>query len=153
MVVIDQTQRVPHLDDRVLGRLGDALDRDGVVAVSLVGSQARGQVAPLSDIDLGVWHDPGLDSAARLRLRLDLAAAAVSALGTEEVDVVLLNGATPLLRHRAIRDGRRLVERDPKARVRFEARALLDYLDTKPLRDELARGQRHRLEEGRFGRR
>jgi len=52
-----------------------------------------------------------------------------------------------------VRDGRRLIERDPRARVRFEARAMLDYLDTKPLRDELARGLRHRLEEGRFGRR
>jgi predicted nucleotidyltransferase len=153
MVVIDQTQRVPRLDDRLLGKLSESLDREGVVAASLIGSQARGQVAPLSDIDLGVWHEPGLDSAARLRLRLDLAAAAASTLGTEEVDVVLLNGATPLFRHRAVRDGRRLVERDPKERVRFEVRALLDYLDTKPLRDELARGQRHRLEEGRFGRR
>jgi predicted nucleotidyltransferase len=152
MVVIDQAQRVPPLDAQALGRLGDALDQDGVVAVSLIGSQARGQVAPLSDVDLAVWHEPALDSAARLRLRLDLAAKAAKALGTEEVDVVLLNGATPLFRHRAIRDGRRLVERDPKARVRFEARALLEYLDTKPLREELARGLRHRIEEGRFGR-
>jgi predicted nucleotidyltransferase len=153
MVVIDQTQRVPQLDDRLLGKLSESLDREGVVAASLIGSQARGRVSPLSDIDLAVWHDAELDSAARLRLRLDLAAAAVRALGTEEVDVVLLNGATPLLRHRAVRDGRRLLERDPRARVRFEARAMLDYLDTKPLREELARGQRHRLEEGRFGRR
>ncbi len=153
MVVIDQTQRVPRLDDELLGKLAESLDREGVVAASLIGSQARGQVAPLSDIDLGVWCDPGLDAAARLRLRLDLAAAAARAVGTEEIDLVLLNGATPLFRHRAVRDGRRLLERDPRARVRFEARAMLDYLDTKPLREELARGQRHRLEEGRFGRR
>ena len=153
MVVIDQTQRVPRLDDELLGKLAESLDREGVVAASLIGSQARGQVAPLSDIDLGVWCDPGLDAAARLRLRLDLAAAAARAVGTEEIDLVLLNGATPLFRHRAVRDGRRLLERDPRARVRFEARAMLDFLDTKPLREELARGQRHRLEEGRFGRR
>jgi hypothetical protein len=60
--------------------------------------------------------------------------------------------SSPPLRHRAIRDARRLVERDPKARVRFEAKALLDYLDTKPLRDELARGLRRPIEEDRFGR-
>lgn len=78
---------------------------------------------------------------------------ASEALGTPEVDVVPLNDATPLMRHRAIRDGRRLIERDRDERVRLETRAILDYLDTAPLRAELSRGLRHRIEEGRFGRR
>jgi hypothetical protein len=77
---------------------------------------------------------------------------AVSAVRHDSVDVVALNAASPLLRHRAIRDGKALVVHDPVARVRFEARAILDYLDTRPLREELARGLRHRLDEGRFGR-
>jgi hypothetical protein len=64
----------------------------------------------------------------------------------------MLNRAPPLLRHRAIRDAVRLVERDPTRRVRFEARALLDYLDTQPLRDEAGRGLRKRIKEGSFGR-
>lgn len=153
MTVVDERSRVPPLDAAALDRLSHTLDREGVVAAMLIGSQARGSAGPLSDVDIGVWHVPGLDPAARLQLRLDLIKAASDALGTPEVDVVPLNDATPLMRHRAIRDGRRLVERDPKARVRFEARALLDYLDTAPLRAELSRGLRHRIEEGRFGRR
>jgi predicted nucleotidyltransferase len=152
MAVLDEKVRVPPLDTARLARLAAALDREGVVAAKLIGSQGRGNAGPLSDIDIGVWYQPGLDSAARLQLRLDLIHAAVRALGTEEVDVVLLNDATPLMRHRAIRDGRGLVERDPKVRVRLEARALLEYLDTKPLRAELARGLRHRIEEDRLGR-
>jgi predicted nucleotidyltransferase len=153
VTVIDQRARVPRLDRAALDRLAGALDREGVVAAMLIGSQARGSAGPLSDVDVGVWHKPGLDSKALLKLRLELTDAAARALGTDEVDVVLLNGATPLMRHRAIRDARRLVERDPKARVRLEARAVLDYLDTAPLRAELARGLRHRIEEDRFGRR
>ncbi len=153
MTLVDEKSRVPTLDAPTLDRLASALDREGVVAAMLIGSQGRGGAGPLSDVDIGVWHRPGLDPAARLRLRLDLTSAAARTLGTDEVDVVLLNGATPLMRHRAVRDGRRLVERDPKARVRLEARALLDYLDTKPLRAELARGLRHRIEEDRLGRR
>lgn len=153
VTVIDQRARVPRLDRAALDRLAGALDREGVVAAMLIGSQARGNAGPLSDIDVGVWHIPGLDPKELLKLRLELTDAAARALGTEEVDVVLLNGATPLMRHRAIRDARRLVERDPKARVRLEARAVLDYLDTAPLRAELARGLRHRIEEDRFGRR
>jgi len=53
------------------------------------------------------------------------------------VDLVALNAAPPLLRHRAIRSQRIVLDRDPKARLRLEARALTEYLDTKPLRAEL----------------
>jgi hypothetical protein len=63
-------------------------------------------------------------------------------LHTDEADIVLLNHASPLMRHGAIRDGRRLVERDHAERVRLETRAILDYLDTAPLRVELGRIQR-----------
>jgi len=153
MTVVDEHARVPSLDAAALDRLAQSLDREGVVAAMLIGSQARESTGPLSDIDIGVWHDPALGPPERLRLQLALAAAAEKALDTTEIDIVLLNRATPLMRHRALRDARRLVERDAKTRVRLESRAILDYLDTKPLREELARGLRHRIEEDRFGRR
>jgi hypothetical protein len=44
------------------------------------------------------------------------------------------------------------VECDPVARVRFDTRALLDFLDTKPLRAEMSRGLRKPIKEDRFGR-
>jgi uncharacterized protein len=153
MVVVNEQSRVPPLDDAALERLRDALDREGVVAAMLIGSQARGNPGPLSDVDIAVWHDPGLDSRGRFDLQVDLASDAGRALSTDEVDVVLLNNAPPLMRHRAIRDGKRLVERDHDGRVRLETRAILDYLDTAPLRVELGRGMRRRMKEGRFGRR
>jgi len=153
MTVIDEQARVLPLDDAALERLARALDRDGVVAAMLIGSQARGSAGPLSDIDVAFWHEPSLREADLLQLRLDLARDAARALGSDEIDIVPLNHAPPLIRHRAIRDGRRLLERDAKTRVRLEARAIVEYLDTIPLRAELARGQRHRIEEGRFGRR
>lgn len=152
MVVIDEKSRVPALDEAALERLAHALDRDGVVAATLIGSQARGTPGPLSDVDVAVWHEPSLDPAGRLQLQLELARVASEALNTDEVDIVMLNRAPPLLRHRAVRDGKLLVERDPDARVRLDARALLDYLDTKPLRAEMSRGLRKRIQEGRFGR-
>lgn len=153
MTVVDERARVPPLDAAALDRLTQALDREGVVAAMLIGSQARGTPGPLSDVDLAIWHVPGLDSADRLDLQLALASGASRALGTDEVDVVMLNDAPPLMRQRAIRDGKRLVERDHDDRVRLETRAILEYLDTAPLRAELSRGMRRRIKEGRFGRR
>jgi predicted nucleotidyltransferase len=152
MVVIDEKERVPPIDNAALERLGHVLDREGVIAAMLIGSQARGTPGPLSDVDIAVWHEPGLDPAGRLRLQLELARLACGTLHTNEVDIVLLNGAPPLLRHRAIRDAKLLVERDPVARVRLNARTLLDYLDTEPLRAEMSKALRKRIREGRFGR-
>jgi predicted nucleotidyltransferase len=152
---------VARLDDRLppvvfdaaaRARLTAALDREGVVAAYLFGSQATGKAGPLSDVDVAVVFDGALDERARFELQLRLQGEATSAVRHDSVDLVVLNGASPLVRHRAIRDGKRLVDHDPVQRVRFEARAIVDYLDTRPLRAELARGLRHRLEEGRFGR-
>lgn len=136
MVVIDERSRVPPLDEAALERLGRALDRDGVVAAMLIGSQARGTVGPLSDVDIAVWHDREIDPQ---ELRLRLAAEATHAIGLKEINLVMLNHGSPLMRYGAIRDGTRFIERDHDDRVRLETRAILDYLDTAPLR-ELASG-------------
>jgi uncharacterized protein len=153
MSKVDERAEVPAVDAVVRERLAGALDRDGVVAAMLIGSQARGDAGPLSDVDIAYWQEPGLDRERGWKLRLELIGAAEEALGTSEVDMVPLNEAPPLLRQRAVRDGVRLVERDRDQRVRMETRALLEYFDTQPLRDAL-RGRLKRLvAEDRFGRR
>jgi predicted nucleotidyltransferase len=141
------------LGDAGRNRLRDALDRDGVVAAYVFGSQARGNPGPLSDIDVAVWASPDFDARERFALRLELADAAEAALGGDAIDLVVLDDASPLLRQRAWRDGELIIDRDPRTRVRDEARALVEYLDTKPLREQTAAGVTNRLAEGRFGRR
>jgi predicted nucleotidyltransferase len=153
VVKLNEKAVVPIVDDAARGRLAHAFNREGVVAAMLIGSQARGNPGPLSDIDVAYWYEPALDRDARRDLRLELIGAAEEALRTPEIDVVPLNEAPPLMQQRSIRDAVRLVERDRDERVRLEARAIIDFLDTQPLRDEMARGLRHRIEEGRFGRR
>lgn len=153
VTIVHEQSWVPPLDVAALRTLSHAFDRDGVVSAMVIGSQARGTAGPLSDIDIAYWHETELNPKARTSLRLQLVAAASTALGTDEIDVVPLNHASPLLRQRAVRDGNRFIERDAKARVRFEARAIIEYLDTEPLRAVLSRGLRKRIREDRFGRR
>jgi len=107
----------------------------------------------LSDVDVGVWASPLLDARQRFDLRIELARKVRDALRTEAVDLLVLDDSSPLLRHRAWRDGELLIDRDPRTRVRGETRALIEFLDTKPLREQTAAGVSHRLAEGRFGRR
>ncbi|HEX5989506.1 MAG TPA: nucleotidyltransferase domain-containing protein [Solirubrobacterales bacterium] len=152
MTKVDERAFVPEIDDDARQRLRKVLDKEGVIAAMLIGSQARGEAGPLSDVDIAIWHEPGMDQKQRWDLQMSLMGAAQDILRTNEVDLVMLNQAPPLLQQRAIRDAVRLVERDHDQRVRFETRAILDFLDTQPLRDELRRGLKHRIQEGRFGR-
>lgn len=145
----------PALSDDPVRRahLTAGLERPSIDAAYLFGSQARGRTSPLSDIDVAVLVDPAFGSDERFQLRLDLIAQVTCLMRTERVDLITLNDAPILLRHRVVRDGELLLERDRAARVRFETLTILEYLDTKPLRSELARGVHARLSEGTFGRR
>jgi predicted nucleotidyltransferase len=103
----------------------------------LFGSSARGGEHPASDADvavelvLGAARDP--QAIGRLVARLEAAAG-------RRVDLVLLDEAPAPLAYRIFRDGRVLVERDHAALVARKARAILDYLDFKPVEDLCAAG-------------
>ena len=99
-----------------------------------------------------MWLTLALAAKQRWKLLLELQGDAVEAIGHESVDVVCLQDASALLRHRAIRDKQTLVDRRPGVRVDLEARAILEYLDTEHLRASLRGVCPNRLAEGRFGR-
>ena len=50
------------LAERVSARLGE---KEGVVAVALVGSWARGEASPDSDVDLGIYYGPDAPSGSK----------------------------------------------------------------------------------------
>jgi uncharacterized protein len=153
MTLIDERSCVPEIDAAATRRLSAALTRPGVLANFLIGSRARGEAGRFSDVDIAVIHTEGLDAEERLALRLGLIADATDALGTDEVDVVLLNEAPPAMRHDALRDAVVLVDRDPDARLRFQLEAFHEYVDTEPLRELSSSRLRERIREGSFGRR
>jgi predicted nucleotidyltransferase len=150
---VDERSAAPRVGEHGRRRLAGALDRPGVVSAALLGSHARGDAGPLSDVDVAVWLDPTLSEADHAVVQLALGVAAARALETDEVDLIVLNRAPPLLQHRALRDGVRILDRDRDARVRLDTAALIAFLDTAPLRAEQAARLDRRLAEGRFGRR
>lgn len=125
--------------------------RPEVLAAFVFGSTARGVAGPSSDVDIAVLLT---DEAAR-RHRSDdykarLIADLTSSLQTNDLDLVLLNEAPPLLSHRVLRDGILLHGTDERALAAFRFRALQTYLDTKPLRRVQATAFRERLVRGEF---
>lgn len=117
-----------------------ALEESGVEFAVLFGSAAAGRARPDSDLDIGVG---GADLP--LRARLQLAVALERAL-RREVDLVTLEGATPLLRFE-VAGGRRLWERRPGAFASFAARAVLEFDDVREILLRCGRGMLRRLRE------
>src|SRR5688572_14470659 len=84
-------------------RLTEALlPRSEVLEAYLFGSRASGRAPPLSDIDVAVYVDEqrAAACAGAWGYAADLTAALMSALGTNDIDVLVLNRADPVLYHR-----------------------------------------------------
>ena len=113
--------------ERRLGTLGGVLDRQPAVRFAYVfGGAGRGELRPLSDIDVAVYLDEGTDP---VRARLDLIRVVTGHLGTDEVDLIILNEAPTALVGRILQTRRVISDQDPLRRHRFESLALRTFLD------------------------
>jgi uncharacterized protein len=95
---------------------------DGLVAIYLFGSAARGSAHRTSDLDIAVLGDRPLDATARFDIQERLA----SRLG-RDVDLVDLATATPVMAIQVVTAGQLLYESDSAARGRFEDRIFGAY--------------------------
>lgn len=75
-------------------------------------------------------------------LELGDIASKLEAAAGRPVDIVDLEEAPPALAYRVYRDGRVLLERDRQRLVARRARAILEYLDFKPIEDQFVRRAR-----------
>ena len=115
------------------GRLVRALQARGEIQDAyLFGSQASGRAQPHSDIDVAVLVDEDRLPGTQYGYAAELTAHLMSALGSNDVDVVILNAAPPVLYHRVLRDGRRILARNPRATAAREGYALSRYCDYLP---------------------
>lgn len=119
--------------------------RFGVVSAYLFGSHAAGRAHRESDIDVGVLLDrerhPTREE--RFDVRVRLGSELIDALDSNEVDVVVLNDAPPILGRRIVTDGRRVFRADPDADFRFVRDVQLRAADLRPF---LERTRRIKLE-------
>jgi predicted nucleotidyltransferase len=112
---------------------------EGLQLVLLFGSVMSGIVHKQSDIDLAFLFDKPVDI-------LALTNRVIKLLHTDNVDVIDLRRASPLLRFSAVKNGSPIYERSPGVFNEFCSLAFRMYADTKKLRDAQAKAIRYFLE-------
>jgi predicted nucleotidyltransferase len=123
---------------RVLDQIRRVLEAEPEVLYALVfGSTGRGRRRPDSDVDVAVELRAGaprdLGALGGLTARLESATRA-------PIDLVLIDEAPPPLAYRIFRDGQVVLERDHRALAARKARAIVTYLDFKPVETRCAEG-------------
>jgi len=101
-------------------------NRQKVVFAYLFGSLARDKVLPLSDIDIAIYLKEGVDLD---KEKMSILQNLIDLLGTEEIDLVLLNTAPLTLKARIVEDKKILVDKEPFLRHSFESLVLREYFD------------------------
>lgn len=137
----------------VLDTLRERLaQRPEILEAYCFGSTARGEATAHSDLDIAVYVDQERLPPAPFGYAAELMADLMAGLSLDQLDVVVLNDAPPLLYHRVLRDGERLLSRDLAATTTREGRALSRYCDYLPQLRKIDRELARRLADGSFGR-
>ena len=133
-----------NVDRQLVARLTRALSpREEILEAYLFGSRARGQARRDSDIDVAVYVDEARAQDGAWGYRAEVTTDLMVALGTNDVDVVVLNRAPILLYHRVLRDGVRVLSRDLRATTTRAGRAFSRYFDFLPQLDKMDAARRH----------
>jgi len=139
----------PNVD---LARMTATLaEQPDIVVAYLFGSVARGQANTMSDVDIAILLQKGLDEETMLARQLAILVA-LEEMADREVQVTILNRASPFFTYQVIKEGMRLYERDKAERVEFEVRAMKEYFDVQPMLEFQNRALIQRIKETGLGR-
>ena len=124
-------------------RLGAALqERSEILEGYLFGSQATDRAQAHSDIDVAVYVAPGYSLDRGFGYQAELTAILMASLESNAIDVVVLNRSPPLLYHRVLAHGIRLLSRNLAETTTREGQALSRYCDYLPQLAKIEAGRR-----------
>src|SRR5215475_1145009 len=118
-------------------RLNQLFAQSPVNTAYLAGSLSnRTSFGHLTDVDIAILLMEQIKSDQFLDYQLYFFSELAKRLESDNIDVMILNQASLLLKLQVIKYGQILYSRDEKRRVTFETRAVMDYLDFKKM-DEI----------------
>jgi len=105
--------------------------REYIELAYLFGSTAEGTKGPLSDVDIAVYLSGKLTKRERIEKRLELIGELSTLLKTDNVDLLVMNDAAPVINFEVIRPNVPLFVRDEDLKPDVEQRIMFGYLDRK----------------------
>ncbi len=113
-------------------RLNQLFTQSPVNAAYVAGNLSnRSLFGQLSDVDIAILLMDQIKADQFLDFQLYFFSELAKRLESDTIDVVILNQASLLLKLQVIKYGQILFSRDEKQRIRFESKAVMDYLDFK----------------------
>ncbi|HEX28646.1 TPA: hypothetical protein ENG04_01020 [Candidatus Poribacteria bacterium] len=102
------------------------------------------------DLDIGLLIEEDALREGTLKIRNKIYLKLRAFLEREDIDVVILNNAPPLLRYAVIKEGMLVYEKDEERRVDFEVKTMLEYFDFSRIMEMFWQDMRERIRDGRF---
>ncbi len=102
------------------------LEDENIVFAYLFGGLAKGELKPLSDVDISVYVK---DIGNLPEYKLKLFDALTEILRTNEMDLVILNTAPVILSGKILQNKQTLVDKNPPLRHAYESLTLRKYFD------------------------
>lgn len=106
--------------------------RPEVLEAYLFGSHAQGVAQPHSDIDIAVYIDESRVEESAFGYRAHLTTVLIGGLHDNDIDLLVLNHAPPVLYYHVLRDGIRVLSRDLMETTTREGYAVSRYCDFVP---------------------
>jgi len=105
-------------------------DEENVIFAYLYGSYARGMVHPFSDVDIAAYlKENNFEKYMQLLAKMP-------EIG-REIDLRVLNDASPLFKYRVIKEGKLLVSKNEELLKKFIYKTLIEALEIKDLIEEM----------------
>ncbi len=126
------------------------VQRDEIRLVYIFGSIAKGCANKLSDVDIAVFISEDSTKNYPYGYRAQIITDLMKILKTNNIDLVVLNRASPFLRFQVLRYGKLIFCRSKLERIRFQVKTFNEYNDTKRLVDFYFKENRKKLRQRSF---
>ena len=99
---------------------------ENIIFAYIFGSYVQEKLRKDSDIDIAIYLDKKIDAKIYLKLKMDLMEAC-----NREIDLIILNDATPLLKYEIYKSHILLFTNDKQLESNFKVKTLFEYNDIK----------------------
>ncbi len=114
-----------QISDDKIKKLSNGIEKiNGIISVYLFGSQASKKAHKKSDVDIGIYYE----GREKIDIVDDTLAVAQDTLKSDDVNLCLLNSASPIMAFEVI-SGKRIVTKDIHKTAEFESLVMREYED------------------------